>query len=184
MICIEVKFNIKENYKIIEGYTDTYIITEFGNVYCYRDASSKKGWKGLRKLALRGINNPNRYLSVCLSDAGKKQYIQVHRLVGKYFVDGYFEGAVINHKDKNIHNNNYQNLEWVTQKDNIHYSYSTMNQIRNYKLWKIKYPNGEYSKELKGANELKKYITDNKLELSYSSLRKYGHSNNFELIEI
>lgn len=43
----------------------------------------------------------------------------VHRIVAKYFVDGWFDGAVVNHIDGNKHNNNYENLEWITQKDNI-----------------------------------------------------------------
>lgn len=67
-------------------------------------------------LRLRGRNNPNRYLSICLCKNNKKKYVQIHRLVAKYFVDGYFHGAVVNHKDTNIHNNNYMNLEWITQK--------------------------------------------------------------------
>lgn len=71
-------------------------------------------------MALKGINNPKRYLQVTVCKDGKQKYLQVHRLVAKYFCDGYFEGAVVNHKDGNIHNNHYTNLEWVTQKENIH----------------------------------------------------------------
>lgn len=180
----EINAVIKEEWRIIEGYADTYIITELGNVYCYRDKSSKKGWKGLRKLSLRGLNNPNRYLQVCLSNDGVKKYVQVHRLVGKYFVDGYFEGAVINHKDRNIHNNNKKNLEWITQRENIALTYPILNQIRNYKMWKLVFPDGHESEVFKGGNVIKKYIEDNNLNTSFTSLRKYGESKGYKLISI
>lgn len=48
--------------------------------------------------------------------------IPVHLYVGHGWVDGYFEGAEINHKDFNRHNNNADNLEWVTHKENLEYS--------------------------------------------------------------
>lgn len=46
----------------------------------------------------------------------------VHKYVAKAWVDGYFEGAEVNHKDFNRMNNNSDNLEWVTHFDNIQYS--------------------------------------------------------------
>lgn len=42
----------------------------------------------------------------------------VHHLVARAFCDGYFEGAVVNHKDCNKHNNSADNLEWVTRSEN------------------------------------------------------------------
>lgn len=180
----EINAVIKEEWKIIEGYVDTYIITELGNVYCYRDKDSKRGWQGLHKLSLKGLNNPNRYLQVCLSNKGVVKYEQVHRLVGKYFVDGYFEGAIINHKDRNIHNNKKDNLEWITQKENIALSYSILDQTRNYKMWKLIYPDGHESEVFKGGNIIKKFIEDNNLNTSFTSLRRHGKSRGYKLISI
>ena len=37
------------------------------------------------------------------------------------FVPGYFDGAVINHKDENPKNNRADNLEWVTQQNNVNH---------------------------------------------------------------
>lgn len=50
----------------------------------------------------------------------KKTYThyKIHRLVAKYFVDGYKQGLVVNHKDGNKLNNVYTNLEWVTSSEN------------------------------------------------------------------
>ena len=48
--------------------------------------------------------------------------IQVYILVAKAFVDGWFKGAEVNHKDFNRKNPSAENLEWVTHAENIHYS--------------------------------------------------------------
>ena len=172
---------IKERYKQIEGYED-YVVTESGEIYSFNFYSHKKPLK----LAKKGINNPKRYLQVVLNKNNMSKYVQIHRLVGKAFVDGYFEGAVINHKDANIHNNHYSNLEWVTQKENVHKSYdnSGLNQIRNYKLWKIIYPNNEESIVLKGIGEIKQYVKDNNLQLSITMLQKWKEHNGYKLIEV
>ena len=56
---------------------------------------------------------------------GEKIYrsLQVHILVAKEFVSGWFSGAEVNHKDFDRANPSYWNLEWVTHQDNILYSY-------------------------------------------------------------
>lgn len=46
----------------------------------------------------------------------------MHLYVAKAWVDGWFEGAEVNHKDYNRKNYHADNLEWVTHKDNINYS--------------------------------------------------------------
>lgn len=71
------------------------------------------------------------YLYIHASIKNKLIYRPVHRLVAecwipipqRYIDMGYtMENLVINHKDFNIQNNNANNLEWCTQKENIHYS--------------------------------------------------------------
>lgn len=52
----------------------------------------------------------------------------VHHLVAKAFCSGYFEGAVVNHKDFNKHNNNCNNLEWVTRSENSKHAYNNNRQ--------------------------------------------------------
>lgn len=57
---------------------------------------------------------------------GEKIYrnLCVHILVAHSFVDGWFEGAEVNHKDFNRANPNADNLEWVTHQENIAYSHN------------------------------------------------------------
>lgn len=48
--------------------------------------------------------------------------VPIHMYVAYAWVDGWFEGAEVNHKDFNRMNYNADNLEWVTHGDNIRYS--------------------------------------------------------------
>ena len=100
----------------------------------------------------------------------------VHRLVAKYFVSGYFDGAVVNHKDGNNRNNHASNLEWVTQRDNIHQSYkdSGLDQTRNYKIWRLFDQNNGFVKSFIGGNKLSEYVDMYYPDISPSMLTKYG----------
>lgn len=48
--------------------------------------------------------------------------VPVHLYVAHAWVDGYFEGAEVNHKDFDRTNYKSDNLEWVTHQENIKYS--------------------------------------------------------------
>lgn len=48
--------------------------------------------------------------------------VPVHLYVAHGWVDGYFDGAEVNHKDFNRNNFNADNLEWVTHAENVKYS--------------------------------------------------------------
>lgn len=48
--------------------------------------------------------------------------IALHLFVAHAWVDGYFEGAEVNHKDFDRKNCNADNLEWLTHKENIEYT--------------------------------------------------------------
>lgn len=58
------------------------------------------------------------YAEVAVMVDGKRTKYRVHRLVGRAFVPGHFEGASIDHRDGNKLNNNAANLEWVTLSEN------------------------------------------------------------------
>lgn len=49
--------------------------------------------------------------------------VPVHLYVAYAWVNGYFDGAEVNHKDFNRANFNSDNLEWVTHSQNIEYSH-------------------------------------------------------------
>lgn len=102
---------MKELWKDIEGFEGKYQVSNKGLV---RNAK--------RHLMYQEANTSD-YMRVGLGVPRKKFF--VHRLVAKAFCDGYFEGAVVNHKDFNRHNNVYTNLEWVTVSENQKHTYMT-----------------------------------------------------------
>lgn len=64
------------------------------------------------------------YMSIVLD---KKHYC-IHRLIATYFIDkpeNYNDKWIVNHKDGNKLNNDVNNLEWLSQSDNIQHMYDT-----------------------------------------------------------
>ena len=159
-----------------------YYITSNGDIYSYKN--KYKCRNGLRKLTPW---EHNKYLYIQLVDGEKKKRYLVHRLVAEYFVDGYFEDAVVNHKDSNTLNNNYTNLEWVTQKENVQHGIEKTKRkdaTKWYCKWIIKYPNGDFSPELCGKKDFEKYVKEYNLDVSMSSLWVRRKSRGFELIKL
>ena len=109
-----------------------------------------------------------------------------HRLVATCFVDGYFEGAVVNHKDGNTLNNHYTNLEWTTQRNNIIDGNNRNGQTftKWAYQWKIVFPNGEVSPVLLGQGAIKNFIEENHLKCKYTMLLKHKTNKGYKLIRV
>lgn len=125
---------MKEIWKDIKGYEGLYKISSLGKIMAlsrtvrfgnqYRKTETK-----LMKPRRKGKYNS--YLTIILYDKNHRaKTYNLHRIVAKHFVDGYFDGAEVNHKDGNKANNVYKNLEWVTRSYNIKHSYYTLGQKR------------------------------------------------------
>lgn len=104
--------DMNEIWKPIEGYEGLYEVSNLGRV-----RSLKHKGAGEARI-LKSMDGCADYSYVTLSKNGKPSRLTIHRLVGKAFLDGWFDGAVINHIDHDRKNNVYTNLEWTTQKDN------------------------------------------------------------------
>ena len=106
-----------DDYKIIKGDTISYAIYSDGRVKtCSRIGS--RGYITKEKWMIPSKNSSG-YLRVSLTLKIKnpKQYF-VHRLVAENFVENPFDKNIVNHKDGNKLNNNYNNLEWCTSSEN------------------------------------------------------------------
>lgn len=81
----------------------------------------------VRKADTKQIVNPvlstDGYYQIGFWKHGKCKIYKLHRWVAFLFCDGYFDGAVVDHIDGNPKNNDMTNLRWVTQHQNIWYSY-------------------------------------------------------------
>lgn len=65
------------------------------------------------------LDHGNGYLYVSINEYGKTKNEYVHRLVAKAFVEGFKEGLVVDHINHDRSDNRADNLEWVTQKENV-----------------------------------------------------------------
>ena len=61
----------------------------------------------------------NGYLRIELSTDKVKNRYRIHRLVAEYFIPNPDNKTQVNHKDGNKENNNVDNLEWVTNSENM-----------------------------------------------------------------
>lgn len=97
----------------IKDFEGLYAVTENGEIFSYPKRTNAKQGKWL-KIAFDG-----RYKTVCLFKNGKKHQRLVHRLVAEAFCDNRENKPHVNHIDGNKTNNFANNLEWVTQSENM-----------------------------------------------------------------
>ena len=95
--------------KDVKGYEGLYAVSSCGKVWSYR-----------RQKFLKPAYNGHGYLSVSLCDLnGKQKSYRVNRLVAEAYIPNPDNKPIVNHKDAVRHNNNINNLEWVSAKENL-----------------------------------------------------------------
>ncbi len=105
-----------EKWKVIDYYqghefSGKYEVSSWGNV---RDVKTKT------PLAFFSNNRGHGYLCTRIQDKkGIRAVIKIHRLVAFYFLQKIEGKDEVNHKDGNVKNNSYTNLEWVTHTENM-----------------------------------------------------------------
>ena len=82
-------------------------------------------WSGKSNKYLKPFLKSNGYLYVFLRNGPKYLSISVHQLVAEEYLTSSNPCYVVNHKDGNKLNNNLENLEYVSQSDNVKHAYST-----------------------------------------------------------
>ena len=69
----------------------------------------------------------------------KGKQIPIHRIVAESFIENEYNKPFVNHKDGNKMNNSVDNLEWVTQQENIQHSCKNKLQPSKVKTYKGKF---------------------------------------------
>lgn len=155
-------------WKDILGYEGLYQISSDGQV------KSLVGWNGRkyvhREKILKQSKTTTGYKKVELSKDGKRKSVKVHRIVAYAFIPQVEGKTVVNHKDGNPLNNNYKNLEWCTQRENVlHALESGLKKLHVIEEF-----------ELKGLYEDGKSVVQISKELGttpsivYNNMKKYG----------
>jgi len=108
-----------------------YFITKTGDLYSMfvKGAHGKTDYSNPRKMAYG--QDRDGYYRVVLSTNTKHNYKKIHNLMADTFLNHTpDDGLVVNHKDLNKHNNNLDNLELITNGDNIrHYHHNVPDAI-------------------------------------------------------
>jgi len=99
----------KEEWKPIEGYEGLYEVSNMGKV------------RNKQKRVLKPQDNGRGYMKILLCNGISQKRFYVHRLVAQAFVPNPMNVNVVNHLDECPSNNRADNLEWTTQKGNVHY---------------------------------------------------------------
>ena len=118
---------VKEIWKAIPGYEYMYEVSNLGNVKSLsRENYSGGGMKISKERILKQHKNGRGYLKVVLSKNSFKKQISVHQLVVMAFMGHIPNGKmdlVVDHINDDKLDNRVENLQVVTQSENIYKSY-------------------------------------------------------------
>lgn len=158
---------MEEIWKDAKGYEELYQVSNLGRIKSFSR-------KGKTEYILKPyLNKKNKYLYIHLSKKGITKLIRMHKLVAEAFIPNPLNKPYINHKDGNKQNNNINNLEWVTQKENI---------IHARDILKV-----DYSKNIKIAhikNQRKVIRSDGKIYNSIKEAKEDMKNDNAHIVEV
>lgn len=118
-----------ESWVDIVDYEGLYQVSDLGRVrsldrgmYVRQDRYKKPRWTNRKGRVLKNYTDGTDRYMVILYTFGQPKTYMVHRLVATHFLPNPNNLPVVHHKNHDHHDNRAANLEWCTQKQNIHYS--------------------------------------------------------------
>lgn len=108
---------MKEEFRWIEGFEDSYQISNLGRVYSFPRIDTLNRVQGGGYLSTSV--NPSGYVVVTLNKDGAHSTYYIHRLVAQAFIPNPANKPEVDHIDGNKQNNNVFNLRWATKKENM-----------------------------------------------------------------
>lgn len=120
---------MKEVFKDIDNYKGHYQISDKGHVksldrkVCFINKKGTNVCYKKRGCIMKTEVTEKGYLRVMLAKNGRYKKLYIHRLVGKYFLENKDKKPQINHINGNKKDNRKENLEWVTNRENMEHFY-------------------------------------------------------------
>jgi len=114
-----------EIWKDAKGFENYYEVSNTGKVRRKKTATYYKDGRVafFSETILKESITKKGYKTVYLSMKSKKYTRFVHRIVAETFIPNPENKATVNHKDCDKKNNNYNNLEWMTNKENMNHAF-------------------------------------------------------------
>lgn len=107
----------------IPGYEGLYEVSNMGVIrsIAHQVVATYKHKTGVMKIRARVMRTRihKKYLSISLTKDGVQKHTTVHQCVARAFVPNPLGLPEVDHKDTNKLNNRSDNLEWVTQEENM-----------------------------------------------------------------
>ena len=117
-----------EVWKPIRGYEGKYEVSSLGRVksLVFRNNQTEIP----RERILSATDNGHGYKIVGLSKDGKRKNHYLHRLVAEAFIPNLSNLEVVDHINHDRSDNRVDNLQWLTQAENVHKSAPRMSKPR------------------------------------------------------
>lgn len=155
-------------------FEDRYIIQSDGKVF------STITNKFLKTFESKG------YLKVYLYKKGHKRVtFYLHRLVALYFIpynNLIYNALTVNHKDGNKKNNDYSNLEWITNAENVRHA--IVNLVSKFRTKQLQLETVEKICDMIWNKKMKLIDISKELNVSYHAIKKISQGKNYRYISI
>jgi len=165
----------KEIWKAIEGYSN-YMVSSFGIVKSIeRTIIDKNGveYKKREKVLKQNINDKGYKLSYIYDANVKRKTISTHRLVAKAFISNPKKLKTVNHINGIKTDNRVENLEWLSNTDNMRHAYDNGIRANKHMLGN---KNNKVNYDLSIINKIKKMIKDKNTGVSIAEKFKISTS--------
>jgi hypothetical protein len=172
-----------EIWRDVIGFEGYYSVSNTGKVKALpRGVKNPFGTLSFRKGGTLKLKK-GRYLRVSLIKNAHTTCLSVHRLVAIAFLDNPYNLPEVNHIDKNKHNNNSNNLEWISRRENETYK----NDIsKSSKYVGVNFKNGKWQARIsinKKSLYLGVFINEDEAANAYKiALKKNGLINKYATI--
>lgn len=136
---------MKEVWKDVVGYEGLYQVSNLGRVKSLARFKLNHGKlkpipeRILKPWEMSKQTNGQAYMMVSLYQNAKRKSALVHRLVAEAFIPNPENKPTVNHKNGDKYNNQVDNLEWMTQRENLLHAYKMgLNVPIHMKEWYIR----------------------------------------------